>query len=1163
MISWMEDTRECIFSERVLHCGRDDQEPMAAEMEMDVQIDRKLEELEELDAAGRNLLNAEHHLVNMIHERLEELRSMLAWMLVHWRDQKHQRSQRRNNETEPNEDLIDSEPPIEQTPGDNIYSETTVDSTRDNYSETTVESTRDNIYSETTVESTRDNIYSETTVESTRDNIYSETTVKSTRDNIYSETTVESTRDNIYSETTVESTRDNIYSETTVESTRDNIYSETTVESKDNIYSETVKSTRDNIYSETTVESTRDNIYSETTVESTRDNSYSETTVESTRDNIYSETTVESTRDNSYSETTVKSTRDNIYSETTVKSTRDNIYSETTGADINTDDIACSTHSTPAQPETHSTPAQPETHFTPALSVFEDRLRKIDSLYCPATDQQSWKDQEDGYQVMNSNTGPLRGLTSPPETHQSSCLVLKEPSSPALCLGGTMSLGGTSFNSSPKVGLGGQGVSLVSQGVCLGNQGGMVYRGGTVKNSPTLSLGGSVDLGGTVNLILSLGNQGDSHVEVMEANPRVGEEESTEPVHRPPKTFWRCCQGLWENTLCSLKRKIYRQSAEQDNNMTSAPTYESILLPRLHTKTSSSSSPSSLPKNTSIFSSLKIRSKKRRRKRDAGRHTIQKIMVVEGEEQTEVACPAEAAPQQITLYDTQTWPMKEGRRKKKSLLKAEGVGPGQGVELVDYMDNPLARDIEDECSGVSTVSPYAVTEAVSIAPPRGQVRSHCRFLSLGSVLTFDLSKDMRLIPSIQDVITIGLPEHRGTPNPNLNPNPHTETHAALSSFKRTRSPPSDTHRAPDNEAVTTYRHETMTQIQTQPLLTLTLTQPLLTQTQPLPTQTQPLLTQIQTQPLLTLTLTQPLLTLTQPLLTQTQPLPTQTQPLLTQTQPLLTQAQPQTPTQILKQTKPLTQAVQLEPLSNLDTDFPPPPPPALDEDWDENVSSNDISLSQIQTVLQEPEQEWSDLIFSKQPPITAYCPKSPTPMNRDHYNYMETTMVSRSPIVKSKDPCPSSAYQNHESKDPCPSSAYQNHESKDPCPSSAYKNYESKDPCPSSAYQNHERKDPCPSSAYQNHESKDPCPSSAYQNHESKDPCPSSAYQNHERNDPCPSSAYKNYESKDPCPSSAYQNHERNDPCPSSAYKNYESKDPVHPQPIRTMRARTLSLLSL
>ncbi|XP_045069855.1 uncharacterized protein LOC121561532 [Coregonus clupeaformis] len=932
MISWMEDTRECIFSERVLHCGRDGQEPVAAEMEMDVQIDRKLEEFEELVAAGRNLLNAEHHLANMIRERLEELKSMLGWILVHWRDQKHQRSLRRKKKTESNEDIIYSQPPTKQTTGD-IYS----------------------------------------------------------------------TRDNIYSESTVESTRDNIYTNTVPESIIDNIYV--------------------------------------------------------------------------------------------------NTKAEPTAADTYTYATACS-------PD--STPAQPETHHPPTLSVFEDRLRTIDSLSC-------WEDLEEGYQVMSSSTRPPgdSGFTSPPETHQYPGLVFKEPSRPALCLECT------SVNSSPGVSLVGQwgmvspgvslvgqggmvspGVSLVGQGgmvspgVSLVGQGGMVSLGGTVKTS----LGGSVDLGGTINLILSLGNHGDSHVEVLEASPRVGEEEeSTEPVHRPSKSFWRRCQVLLENTLGSLKRKIYRQSADEDNNMTSAPVYESVLLPRFHTKTSSSSSPSSsssssgpphpdvsisssLPRSTSFFSSLKRRS----RKRDPSRHTIQRIMFVEGEEQTEVACPAEAAPQPITLYETQTWPTKEGRRKKKSQLKAEGVGPGQGVKLMDYMDNPLARDIDDECSGVYTVSPYAVTEAVSLAPPTGQVRSHCRFLSLGSVLTFDLPKDMRLVPSIQDIITIGPPEHRGTPNP--------ETHTALSSFKQTRSPPShplagppssktqtcsptsppsDTHRTPDNEAVTTDRHETMTQTLTQPQIQ---TQPLLTQPQ---IQKQPLLTQpqIQTQTLLT----QPQIQ-TQPLLTQPQ---IQTQPLLTQpqiqTQPLLTQPQiqtqplTQTPTQILKQTKPLTQAIQLEPLFNLDKDFPLPPPLALDEDWDQNGPSDDLSLSQIQTIPsddlslsqiqtepsddlslsqiqfsvsgivslhQESEQEWAELVSSKQPPITAYVPKSPVPKKQDHYNYMERAMVSRSPVVKNKYPCPSSAYQNHESKDPCPSSAYQNQESKDPCPSSAYQNHE-------------------------------------------------------------------------------------------------------------------------
>ncbi|KAK6329592.1 hypothetical protein J4Q44_G00015700 [Coregonus suidteri] len=269
MISWMEDTRECIFSERVLHCGRDGQEPVAAEMEMDVQIDRKLEEFEELVAAGRNLLNAEHHLANMIRERLEELKSMLGWILVHWRDQKHQRSLRRKKKTESNEDIIYSQPPTKQTTGD-IYS---------------------------------------------------------TRDNIYSESTVESTRENIYTNAVPESTVDNIYVNTTAEPTAADNYFNTTA--------------------------------------------------------------------------------------------------EPTAADTYTYATACSPH---------STPAQPETHHPPTLSVFEDRLRTIDSLSC-------WEDLEEGYQVMSSSTRPPgdSGLTSPPETHQYPCLVFKEPSRPALCLGAPQS----------------------------------------------------------------------------------------------------------------------------------------------------------------------------------------------------------------------------------------------------------------------------------------------------------------------------------------------------------------------------------------------------------------------------------------------------------------------------------------------------------------------------------------------------------------------------------------------------------------------------------------------------------------------------------------------------------------------------------------------------
>ena len=60
-----------------------------------------------------------------------------------------------------------------------------------------------------------------------------------------------------------------------------------------------------------------------------------------------------------------------------------------------------------------------------------------------------------------------------------------------------------------------------------------------------------------------------------------------------------------------------------------------------------------------IFSSLKRMGKKRKRKRDARRHTIQKIMGVEEqmEGMSHYAC-------ETTTYDTHTWPLKEGRRKK-------------------------------------------------------------------------------------------------------------------------------------------------------------------------------------------------------------------------------------------------------------------------------------------------------------------------------------------------------------------------------------------------------------------------------------------------------------------------------------------------------------------
>uniref|UniRef100_A0A665WM16 PH domain-containing protein n=1 Tax=Echeneis naucrates TaxID=173247 RepID=A0A665WM16_ECHNA len=111
MISWTEDTRSCIFSDTALHLGKDGQRPLAAELDM--QIEQKFEEFDELAATGRNLLDKEHHLTQMVKERMEELRSMLGWILVHWRAQKQQWLHKKSKE---------------EPPQDNIYSEATMSS---------------------------------------------------------------------------------------------------------------------------------------------------------------------------------------------------------------------------------------------------------------------------------------------------------------------------------------------------------------------------------------------------------------------------------------------------------------------------------------------------------------------------------------------------------------------------------------------------------------------------------------------------------------------------------------------------------------------------------------------------------------------------------------------------------------------------------------------------------------------------------------------------------------------------------------------------------------------------------------------------------------------------------------------------------------------------
>ncbi|XP_074753092.1 uncharacterized protein LOC141956400 isoform X2 [Athene noctua] len=94
MISWTEDTRAQIFSESPSSHGL--LETPCEELER--RIEGKIKEFEALAASGKQLVSEEHYLSATIKERLEELQSMLGWVLVRWRAQRHQRDPRSKQE---------------------------------------------------------------------------------------------------------------------------------------------------------------------------------------------------------------------------------------------------------------------------------------------------------------------------------------------------------------------------------------------------------------------------------------------------------------------------------------------------------------------------------------------------------------------------------------------------------------------------------------------------------------------------------------------------------------------------------------------------------------------------------------------------------------------------------------------------------------------------------------------------------------------------------------------------------------------------------------------------------------------------------------------------------------------------------------------------------
>ncbi|NWI98340.1 SPTB2 protein, partial [Crypturellus undulatus] len=97
-----------------------------------------------------------------------------------------------------------------------------------------------------------------------------------------------------------------------------------------------------------------------------------------------------------------------------------------------------------------------------------------------------------------------------------------------------------------------------------------------------------------------------------------------------------------------------------------------------------------------------------------------------------------------------TWPLKCGRRKA-----AQGAPSPQLGELLLYVKNPLAWDIDAECEaapGVPKPSLSRHSEGPSAVQPADGSNNTCPHLSLGSVLSLELPKDLATLGSLQGTV---------------------------------------------------------------------------------------------------------------------------------------------------------------------------------------------------------------------------------------------------------------------------------------------------------------------------------------------------------------------------------------------------------------------------
>nr|XP_023966922.1 uncharacterized protein LOC101953621 isoform X1 [Chrysemys picta bellii] len=290
---------------------------------------------------------------------------------------------------------------------------------------------------------------------------------------------------------------------------------------------------------------------------------------------------------------------------------------------------------------------------------------------------------------------------------------------------------------------------------------------------------GPSSLGGTVNLILSIGKKGEKKLQLAQPGAMPGEES----LHRLPgtkpsgcKTFWKRCQGLLGNTLGSLKRKkklsrrpveevsTYLHVKEKEGDRDATRRCSTIPRPTKRAPTIAHASlvPSpgpeaafhTLPKisSSSLLSSLKR--KGQAKAEDAQLFTPQGIMG---------AGPSRLQPLLEEKHNpSNTWPPKCSSGKK---LAGRPPSPRLG-QLLDLVKIPPGRAIEAECGIVRVASGGPKAEFLSQAwgPSSSQpamAKSACRHLSLGSVLSLELPKDLGLLGNVQDTIKVAPKEMPG------------------------------------------------------------------------------------------------------------------------------------------------------------------------------------------------------------------------------------------------------------------------------------------------------------------------------------------------------------------------------------------------------------------